>query len=735
MKIESSPKKTRKQQGTRNGINVPQTSSAPSSDSCLESDSSLYFIGLPKLQKVIGKVQSLLFALQNPQGYWVFDLEADSTIPSEYILLQRFLGREIKPELKKSLTAYLRSKQLPDGGWPLFEDGHADISASVKTYFALKLLGDSRNAPHMIRARQLILSMGGAVKVNVFTRITLALFGQISWDTPPAMPIEIMLLPKWFFFHLSKISYWSRSVLVPLLILYDKRPVHYLSPAEGVRELFVEPPERIHHIDTYVRGNSRKNLFILLDRILKHFSHFFPESTNRKSLSRAVQWTLEHMQGEGGIGAIFPAMANAIMALKVLGYPQDHPDYLRGVRAIDNLLIDRREGTGQELTIYLSHNGKSLSHATALAVETDPELQPQAGIDNNTLLCQPCNSPIWDTCLCLTAMLESGADPKHPQITDSVDWLISRQINVKGDWSDRTPRLEPGGWPFQFENTYYPDLDDTAMVVMALLRAGALKSPDYRTQIAKAVNWVIGMQNADGGWGAFDIDNNALYLNDIPFADHGALLDPSTPDLAGRCIEMLATLGYGPDFPPIAKGLRFLLKKQEQSGAWFGRWGVNYIYGTWSVLCALNQAGEDMSQPFIQRAVDWLKSCQNADNGWGETCYSYDDPSLAGKGVSTASQTAWALLGLMATGEVNSKAVQRGIRYLLEKQNSQGGWNERHFTGTGFPKVFYLRYHGYSQYFPLWALGVYRRLKVGQKTCQNEVKLTIPADLPLPTLH
>ena len=331
-------------------------------------------------------------------------------------------------------------------------------------------------------------------------------------------------------------------------------------------------------------------------------------------------------------------------------------------------------------------------------------------------------------------MMEAGTDPRHPAITSSVDWLMRQQILVKGDWSDHAADLEPGGWAFQFENTFYPDLDDTAMVVMALLRAGALENPDYKNNIAKAVNWVIGMQNSDGGWGAFDIDNNYLYLNDIPFADHGALLDPSTSDLTARCIEMLAMLGYGPDFPPIAKGLQFLRKEQEEFGAWFGRWGVNYIYGTWSVLWALMLVGEDMSQPYIRKAVDWLKSCQNKDNGWGETCYSYDDSSLAGKGASTASQTAWALLGLMAAGEANSKVVQRGIRYLLETQNDQRGWNELHFTGTGFPRVFYLRYHGYSQYFPLWALGIYRRLRIGQKTCQDEVKLTTPTNLSLPAL-
>jgi squalene-hopene/tetraprenyl-beta-curcumene cyclase len=332
------------------------------------------------------------------------------------------------------------------------------------------------------------------------------------------------------------------------------------------------------------------------------------------------------------------------------------------------------------------------------------------------------------------ALQEAGIPPYHNAVTTSVDWLFEKQILVRGDWANRAPDLEPGGWAFQFENTFYPDLDDTPAVLMSLLCSGALNEDKYKERIAKAVNWVVGMQSSDGGWGAFDIDNNSLYLNNIPFADHGALLDPSTPDLTGRCIELLSMLGYRRDFPPIARALNFLRKEQQEYGAWFGRWGVNYIYGTWSVLTALRRLGEDMSQPYIRKAVEWLKSCQNPDNGWGETCDTYNDPSLAGKGASTASQTAWALLGLMAAGEVNCSEVQRGIHYLISTQNDKGSWDERHFTGTGFPRVFYLRYHGYSQYFPLWALGVYRRLLTGKKTRQDEVRSQCPADLPLPAL-
>ena len=407
---------------------------------------------------------------------------------------------------------------MKDGGWPLFEDGHANISASVKSYLALKLLGDSADEPHMVKARQLILSMGGAAKVNVFTRITLALFGQIPWRTAPAMPVEIVLLPKWFFFHLDKVSYWSRAVIVPLLLLYAKRPVCTLLPEEGVRELFVEPPETLHHLDAFSPGNPLKNLFILIDRILKRTERLIPRQTRRKAIRQALDWTTARMRGEGGIGAIFPAMANAVMALKIFGYPDNTPELERGLKALDELFLD-----------------------------CDDEA-----------CCQPCHSPIWDTCLSLSALLEAGLPGDRKEVAEAVDWLFDQQITIPGDWSSRAPDLEPGGWAFQFENDFYPDIDDTPMVLMAIFRAGGMNKEKYRARISRAVNWIIGMQSSDGGWGAFDIDNNYLYLNDIPFADHGALLDPSTSDVTARCVEMLSMLGFKRDFPPLARAYRFL---------------------------------------------------------------------------------------------------------------------------------------------------------------------------------
>ncbi|NOT68741.1 MAG: squalene--hopene cyclase [Methylophilaceae bacterium] len=631
-----------------------------------------------ELDSALVCAREAIISRQSLQGYWVFDLEADATIPAEYILLQHYLGT-VELELQTRIAHYLRRKQQSNGGWPIFEEGASDISATVKAYFALKVAGDLPDEPHMKKARELILSMGGAAKVNVFTRTTLALFGQLPWRTVVAMPIEIMLLPKWFFFHLSKVSYWSRCVMTPLLILFNRQPVHTLPAEHCVTELFTSPPQNLRHLDHFIPGRYLHNAFILLDSVLRFVDPLMPQKLRGRALRRADVWVREHMQGEGGIGGIFPAMANALMALKALGYDDNHPDMVRGTKAVNDLIVEQADEA----------------------------------------YCQACVSPVWDTCLTINALIEAGVPESHPAIKSSVAWLLKEQIFTRGDWCDLAPDLAPGGWAFQFENAQFPDVDDTCVVLMALLRAGAHRNPHTLTEhIQPAVNWVLGMQSSDGSWGAFDINNNRLYLNNIPFADHGALLDPGTADLTARCIELLSMLGYNRHFPPIERGLAFVRKEQEENGAWFGRWGVNYIYGTWSVLCALNALGEDVGQPYIRKSVIWLNSCQNEDGGWGETCDSYDDAKLAGVGKSTASQTAWALLGLMAAGEVNSNSVKRGIQYLVSSLNADGQWEEHLYTGTGFPKVFYLLYHGYSQYFPLWALGVYQSLRNGDSTRQ-----------------
>lgn len=651
-----------------------------------------------RLSETLTRAGQALLDRQDALGFWRFDLEADTTIPAEYMLFQHFVGAPNR-ERHERMVHYIRSRQMTNGAWPLYEHGPGNISATIKAYFALKVTGVSADEPVMQRAREWIHRNGGAERANVFTRILLASFGQIPWRTVPAMPVEMMLLPDWFYFNLKKVSYWSRCVIVPLLLLFVHRPVHRLPPELGISELFLSRPEELKHLDTFAPGFSRrsiiKNCFIAIDRVLKTLEPLTPRVLRRIALRRAESWMRDHMRGEGGIGAIYPAMANAVMALKVMGASPDDPDFVRGVRAIENLVLEGAESA----------------------------------------YCQPCVSPIWDTCLSLSALVEAGLSPTDARVRSAVAWLFEKQVFVRGDWCSKASNLDGGGWAFQFENDLYPDVDDTAMVLMALLRARAQDNPAYRRRIAMAVNWLLGMQNSDGGWGAFDIDNDNEYLNNIPFADHGALVDPSTSDLTARCIEALTMLGHDKSYPPITRALAFLRDEQEDDGSWYGRWGVNYLYGTWSVLAALGALGEDPREPYIRKAVAWLTNRQNADGGWGEDCNTYDDPTLGGRGRSSASQTAWALLGLMAVGESGSETVDRGIQYLLRTRNAVGSWDESEFTGTGFPRVFYLRYHGYCHYFPVWALGVYRRMRHQLPTAQQAVQASGPIELePLPEI-
>ena len=648
------------------------------------------------VQVAMNRAANTLAQRQANDGHWLFELEADVTIPSEYIFLQYFM-KTVDRNRELRIGKYLRRRQHDNGSWSLYEGGPGDISATVKAYFALKLAGDLPSEPHMVRTRNWVRANGGAEAVNVFTRITLAIFGQIPWRTVPAMPVEIMYLPKWWFFNLGKVSYWSRCVIVPLLIIFAKRPVILLTPEQGVDELFLADPKTLRHVDHFKPGKPLRNAFLLLDRLLKVLDRLTPNWIRHPAMRRAEDWMRDHSKGKGGVGAIYPAMANAAVALRSLGAPEDDPDFIRTMQAIEDLVLEKE--------------------------------------DEEETYCQPCVSPIWDTCLSLTAMTEAGAQPDHPAVQQAIDWLLDQQIFVQGDWSDQANGLAPGGWAFQFENDKYPDVDDTGMVLMSLIRAGVHDKELKIKRLNQAVNWVLGMQNPDGSWGAFDIENDHEYLNNIPFADHGALVDPGTADLTARCVELLAMLGYDQNFPPLHKALEFLESDQEEFGAWYGRWGVNYIYGTWSVLSAVGILGEDVAKPYIRKSVEWLKEIQNPDGGWGESCNSYDDPILRGKGESTASQTAWAILGLMAVGEVNCVQVAHGIEYLVRTQNDAGEWDEEAYTGTGFPRVFYLRYHGYRRYFPLWALASYARLRRGLPTRQFEIMNQGPIDLgPLPFL-
>jgi squalene-hopene/tetraprenyl-beta-curcumene cyclase len=625
---------------------------------------------------VSAQAAEALLAKQQPDGHVLFELEADATIPAEYIFLNHFLD-DLEPDLEAELGTYLRSIQSPrHGGWPLFHDGDFNISASVKAYYALKLIGDDAEAPHMARARAAILEHGGAETSNVFTRYTLALFAQVPWRAVPAMPVELMLMPRWFPVNMWKMSYWSRTVVAPLLILAALKPLARNPTGIGCQEIFCVAPDKVKRWNRNPTGKPWGEFFLALDKLLHPADrHVFPRLPfRRRAIDRAVGFITPRLNGEDGLGAIFPAMANTVMAFDRLGYGRDHPDYVTALAAVRKLLVP------------------------------SPEAR-----DGQPRFCQPCVSPLWDTALAAHALLDAGVGTGDPRLKRMCDWLAERQItDVAGDWAINAPDLEPGGWAFQYRNDYYPDVDDTAVVGMLLHRADAER---YAPHITRAASWIEGMQSTNGGWGAFDIDNNAEFLNSIPFADHGALLDPPTADVSARCVSFLAQIGRRKDHPVIARGLAFLKGAQEADGSWFGRWGTNYVYGTWSVLCALNAAGEDMQAPYVRRAVEWLLARQRDDGGWGEDGASYWAERRTETKASTASQTAWALLGLMAAGETDHPAAARGVLYLTEAQRQGERWHEPWYTAVGFPRVFYLRYHGYSAYFPTWALGRFARLK------------------------
>ncbi|HYU12540.1 MAG TPA: squalene--hopene cyclase [Stellaceae bacterium] len=625
---------------------------------------------MPGLNDAIARSVGSLLALQHQDGHWVFELEADATIPAEYVLLQHYLGTP-EPEIEQRIARYLRAAQGTHGGWQLFYGGAFDLSASVKAYFALKAAGDPFDAPHMARAREAILAHGGARRCNVFTRILLALFGEVPWRAVPVMPVEIMLLPGWFPFHIEKISYWSRTVLVPLLVLMALRPKARNPRGITITELFVEPPETVRDWIAPPTASPTGHAFNLLDRLVRLAEPMFSAEPRRRAIDKAVAFVTERLNGGDGLGGIFPAMANSLMMFDCLGYPADHPDRLTAAAALRKLIV----------------------------------------LDGEQGYCQPCLSPVWDTALACHALMEVGEARLASPIRQALDWLADKQVlDTVGDWAATRPGLRPGGWAFQYANPHYPDLDDTAAVALALDRFDA---DGYHEAIDRALEWVVGMQSRNGGWGSFDADNNHYYLNHIPFADHGALLDPPTADVSARCLGFLAQRGITPDHPAVAGALAFLRREQEADGSWFGRWGTNYIYGTWSVLAALNAIGVDPAAPEIRRSVAWLLAHQRADGGWGEAGDSYWPGVPHGEApYSTASQTAWALLALMAAGEVAHPALARGIAYLIASQDRDGNWDEPWYTAVGFPRVFYLRYHGYHAFFPLWALARYRRLSL-----------------------
>jgi squalene-hopene/tetraprenyl-beta-curcumene cyclase len=628
------------------------------------------------LEASIASATGALLGCQQADGHWVFELEADGTIPAEYVLLRHYLGEPVDAALEAKIAKYLIRTQGAHGGWALVHDGAFDMSASVKAYYALKMIGESVDAPHMVRAREAIRSRGGGVHSNVFTRFMLAMFGVLTWKSVPVLPIEIVLLPMWSPFHINKISYWARTTMVPLMVLAALKPRARNPLGVGIDELFLEDPRSIGM--TAKAPHQSRGWFMLfraLDGVLRVIEPMFPTKLRQRAIDSALAFIEERLNGEDGMGAIYPPMANIVMMYDALGKPADYPPRAATRKGLDKLLVIREEEA----------------------------------------YCQPCVSPVWDTALTCHAMTEAGGEAALSSVKKALDWLLPKQIlDLKGDWAVKRPEVRPGGWAFQYNNAYYPDLDDTAVVVMSMdrIRREAGGS-GYDLAIARGREWIEGMQSDDGGWAAFDVNNLEYYLNNIPFSDHGALLDPPTEDVTGRCISMLAQLGETvQNSKMVAAGVEYLRRTQHPEGSWYGRWGMNYIYGTWSVLCALNAVGVSHQDPMIRKAVDWLVSVQNDDGGWGEDAVSYRlDYKGLERTTTTASQTAWALLALMAAGEVANPVVARGVEYLMATQGEKGTWDEQRYTATGFPRVFYLRYHGYSKFFPLWALARYRNLR------------------------
>ncbi|MGH8127460.1 MAG: squalene--hopene cyclase [Gammaproteobacteria bacterium] len=614
----------------------------------------------PRLEAALTRAREGLLKHQKPDGHWCFEFEADCTISAEYVLMMHYMD-EIDAELEKRIARYLRAHQMENGGWPLYPGGAMDISCTVKCYYALKLVGDSPDSEPLRRAREAIRGQGGAARANVFTRIMLAQFRQIPWRGIPFMPVELILLPRWFPFHFLKVSYWSRTVMVPLLVLVSLRRQARNPRGVTVQELFVTSPEREH--EWFKIRSLRGGILLYLERAARHGEAIIPWGFRRWAIRRCERWIVARLNGEGGLGAIFPAMVNAYEALDALGYGQHHPLRKTAKKALELLLVERGDST----------------------------------------YCQPCVSPVWDTGLAALALESAGGAGES--VARALKWLADRQLyDEPADWREYRPQLQGGGWAFQYRNDYYPDLDDTSVVGWAMHQIDAT---GYAEPIERAATWLAGLQSKNGGFAAFDADNTHYALNEIPFADHGALLDPPTEDVTGRCVAFFSRLGERYHVPRD-RALAYLTRTQQPNGAWWGRWGCNYIYGTWSVLVAFEQAGITPDDARVRRAVEWLKSIQQEDGGFGESNDSYANPALAGHGIATPEQTAWAVLALVAAGEAHSAAAARGIEWLLNHQDEDGLWHTDLFNAPGFPRVFYLRYHGYSAYFPLWALARYR---------------------------
>jgi squalene-hopene/tetraprenyl-beta-curcumene cyclase len=700
------------------------------------------------LDQAVAQARQCLLALQRPDGHWCAELQGDTILESEYVMLMAFLGREHEERVVKA-GRYIASQQRPDGAWSNYPGGPVDLSVSVKAYFALKIAGHAAEAAYMRRAKGLILERGGAAGCNSFSKFYLAFLGQFPYENCASVPPEMIFLPTWAYVNLYAMSSWTRTIVIPLSIFSAHKPVRRLPADKGIAELFVEAPgKRLWPHPPSKRLFTWHNFFLAVDQLVKLFEVAGPRSVRRRAVARASAWMRAHFADSDGVGAIFPPIIYTIIALRCLGYADDSAEMLYALKQLDDLMIE----------------------------------------EDDTLRVQPCHSPVWDTALAVNSLAmaanvagtllvppydgsrgngdgtrhqgdgtrsvpatngarsapaANGARtaPAASPLAAAARWLVEHEVRRPGDWSVMNPDLEPGGWYFEYRNGFYPDVDDTAMVIMGLARSGhafekshafekgcgdgpapreyAVKlgaylgpdqpmTPPLIPAVARGLRWLLAMQNRDGGWAAFDRDINRELLTKVPFADHNAMLDPSCPDITARVLEALGQFGYRPGHQPVARALDFIARAQDRRGCWIGRWGVNYIYGTWQVLQGLEAVGFDPEHALVRRAVQWLQDVQQPSGGWGESCRSYDDPSTAGRGPVTASQTGWALLALIAAGEAETTSVRRGIEWLLDHQQTDGNWHEDEFTGTGFPKVFYLKYHNYRLYFPLMALARYR---------------------------
>ena len=625
----------------------------------------------PELNYSIASASDYLLNRQSAKGYWVGELEADTSLESDYILLQLWLyppgddGVWSPPTASRiqSAARYILSRQLPDGGWSIYPGGPPNVSASVKAYLTLRLAGYEAPDARLRNARRRVIDLGGVESANSYTKIYLSYFGLYDRSKTPTIPPELFLLPNATRLTVYDMSSWTRAIIAPLAILGARGASRPVPAGVAIRELF-------SGVERSSADSFGANLFLIADRALKVWGRAGVARAREKAIRATADWMVKRLQDSDGLGAIFPAMMNCIMALTELGYTLDDALLKREIAKFDELIIEERD----------------------------------------TVRLQPCFSPVWDTALAVHALglaHHGHGESVLDALRQAADWLLTKEVRKRGDWSVKNRAGAPGGWYFEFANEFYPDTDDTAQVLLALDRIQATHPERQRAAQKRGVNWLLSMQSKDGGWGAFDVDNNLSILNHVPFADHNAMLDTTCPDLTGRVLDALCTAGPGPAHPAVRRGVEFLRRTQEDDGSWFGRWGVNYIYGTCFALRGLAVAAEDSREAYIIRAGEWLRSVQNADGGWGESCESYDDPSTKGRGESTPSQTAWALLGLFASADYRSGSVESGIRYLLESQKADGSWDEHYYTGTGFPRVFYLKYDLYRQYFPLLALAEY----------------------------